>query len=297
MITDDLEHSLSGESTSQTMLRYLLDKGIQRSDFTGEHLRSFYDGLNPSKDTAINSLSPYYSLQMTNKCRTDPVWGVIVETREHPLLESVVCQFARQLKLNIQIFHGTENKNFILDSGVGDLIARGQVHLTDLGINTLTPVNYNNLLLSRPFWDCLYAREKILIFQTDAILCDNSAYTLDDFLQFDYIGSNWNRNRPIGIVIDGGSGGLSLRDWQLTTQCLDKFPSHFWPGGEDGYFAFHFDLIGGRVAKEEDCGKFSTQSVFSDLSFGAHQIQNLNGADLDRFLEYCPAARNIPGSA
>ncbi|KAH9906268.1 hypothetical protein F4778DRAFT_778657 [Xylariomycetidae sp. FL2044] len=48
--------------------------------------------------------------------------------------------------------------------------------------------------------------ETLLVFQTDSVLCANSARSLDDYLDYDWVGAPWN---PSGRF--GGNGGLSLR--------------------------------------------------------------------------------------
>ncbi|KAI0486901.1 hypothetical protein F4859DRAFT_510682 [Xylaria cf. heliscus] len=48
--------------------------------------------------------------------------------------------------------------------------------------------------------------EWLLLFQTDSILCANSRQSLNDFLEYDWVGAPWN---PSGRF--GGNGGLSLR--------------------------------------------------------------------------------------
>jgi hypothetical protein len=288
-----LDNLLPGESTAQAIARGFEKRGTHRDDIGSQDLMPFYAAMNPINARVVSTGGSRFEFRGGDMYTTDSAWAVIVETREHPSLEFIVCQFARNLNIGIQIFHGPENRRFITDSAIGRLIDNGQVHLTDLGVNKLSNRYYNEMLLSPSFWDAIYGRGKILIFQTDSILCDNSAYSLDDFIQFDYIGSKWGRYRPIGILVDGGSGGLSLRDWDWTTKCLDRFPPIPWPGGEDGYFAFHMDLMGRYVARARDCEKFSTQMNFACRSFGAHQIQRLGESALQRFLEYCPEARVI----
>ncbi|KJZ72937.1 hypothetical protein HIM_07700 [Hirsutella minnesotensis 3608] len=48
--------------------------------------------------------------------------------------------------------------------------------------------------------------EWLLVFQTDSMVCANSMLSVDDFLEFDWVGSPWN---PEGTW--GGNGGLSMR--------------------------------------------------------------------------------------
>lgn len=95
------------------------------------------------------------------------------------------------------------------------------------------------------------------------------------------------------MIIDGGNGGLSLRDWGKSMECLNRFPANQWPGGKDGYFALHIDLITDRVGRPTDCAEFSTQSEFLACSFGARNISELDENSLKMFLEFGPEARKI----
>ena len=226
----------------------------------------------------------------TRERKNETVLSVIVETRKHPALVPIVLNMLETLAVPVQLFHGCNNKNFIEDSELRDFIATGRITLTSLEADSLDASSYNTLLLSRQFWQRLIARQKILIFQTDSIICKNSAFSIRDFMGFDYIGSKWRRQRPVGLVLDGGNGGLSLRDWTKSYECLTRFPPEQWPAGEDGYYAFHIDLIKGRVGRDSECARFSTQEVFLEKSFGAHQINKLSETDQRAFLEYCPEA-------
>jgi len=216
--------------------------------------------------------------------------GVIVETRKSVDLEFVVTNFIQQTKLPVQLFHGLGNKEFILSSKLSEYITSGEVILHELFTDSLKRSDYNAIFLTKHFWELLVSRGKIFVFQTDSIICENSESCIEDFLRFDYIGSKWQRERPIGLTIDGGSGGLSIRDWQKSMECLDAFPSRFWKGGEDGFFAFHIELIGGEVGTDEDCGRFSTQEYFTHYSYGAHKASLLPASQHEKFLKYCPEA-------
>tara|TARA_B110000977_G_scaffold42576_1_gene57601 strand:- start:2790 stop:3023 length:234 start_codon:yes stop_codon:yes gene_type:complete len=76
------------------------------------------------------------------------------------------------------------------------------------------------------------------------------------------------------MIIDGGSAGLGLRDWDRSVACLDCFSADLWPGGEDGHFAFHIELVRGRVGRGDECARFSTQQAFLFKSFADAFVPN-----------------------
>jgi len=279
-------------STAVAIQLELARQGIPRDAIHGGYLDCLYNKLIRYPDapnfTSVDRILP--EVRPTKFINQTPVCGVIVETRKHPALVYVVSNVARILDVSIQIFHGLDAKEFILSSALNWLISTGQVILTPLGVNTLSASEYNALLLSRRFWESMGSKNKILIFQADSLLCQNSDYTINNFLEFDYIGSKWPRRRPVGIYIDGGNGGLSLRDWNKTMECLQRFPSTNWVGGEDGYYGFHLDLMGAVVGRDKSCAQFSTQYEFLHRSFGAHNVLSLDARSLHAFLHYCPDA-------
>lgn len=279
----------------QSVADRLQRRGIGRAEISSKHLAHVYRRLNDTAGapdfSSVKGLLPRHS--PAGVAFDGSVLGVIVETRRHPALEHVVLNFSRTLRIPIQLFHGTENRDFIMSSAVSALVTEGKVRLFQLEADDLDASKYNALFMTRDFWTLIESRDKVLVFQTDAIACERSDYTLSDFLSFDYIGSKWLRERPVGLVIDGGNGGLSLRDWKKSYECLIRFPPECWKGGEDGYFAFHIDLIGGKVGKETDCLRFSTQREFLYKSLGAHKITALDQASRAAFLEYCKEAEPL----
>ena len=280
------------ESTAQVTSRKLLNKGILQEDITSVHIRNVYTSLKKLSSApdfaSISRILPNQS--KTTIDDTCPMLGVIVETRQHPAIDFVVNNFINNTQIPIQIFHGKNNLDFIMSTSISKLVHDGKVYLTQLDINELSANKYNALLLSKIFWRNVLARNKILIFQTDTVSCNHSDYTSNDFILYDYIGSKWPRQRPVGLIIDGGNGGLSLRDWEKTYECLSRFPPEYWVGGEDGYFAFHIDLIGGKIGKGSECAKFSTQGEFLFKSWGGHQISCLSKEAQAAFIDYCEEA-------
>lgn len=279
--------------SAQDIVDDLAKKGIRRDEIGGAHLASVYRRL-ARLSSAPNFSSVREFLPGDSCCATElnhPILGVIVETRRHSALEYVIHNFQERLQIPIQLFHGRSNFDFIMSSSVSELVHGGKVHLFQLEVSDLDAGKYNALFLTDRFWTQLLSKGKILVFQTDAILCDGSDYDLRDFLTFDYIGSKWPRKRPIGLLIDGGNGGLSLRDWAKSRECLARFPPQEWTGGEDGYFAFHIDIIGGKVGRDVECARFSTQHEFLYKSFGAHNISSLDKDHKAAFLQYCKEAQ------
>jgi len=292
LIADLLNASVGGDTTAQSVVRYLAEKGISRAAIGDEHLKALYSALSKSAHTSLGRGIQVLEFNAIYKPVDDAVWGVIVETREHPSLEYVVCQFSNQLDIGIQLFHGKANESFIRGSKISSLIEQGKVILTPLDVETFSLEEYNALFLSKRFWNVQMGRKKILVFQADAVLCERSDYQLTDFLYFDYIGSKWPRMRPAGMIIDGGNGGLSLRDLHKSVECLNRFPAELWPGGEDGYFAFHMDLMGARIGRNDECARFSTQYEFLYRSFAGHSVTQLEPSSLDRFIQYCPEVKH-----
>jgi hypothetical protein len=288
LITETLIPNYGKDATASRVVSYLTKNGRDRAAICDEHLKSLYAALTKSTHTPLDAGIQAPLLQASDKPVEDAVWGVIVETREHAALENVVCQFSEKLNIGIQLFHGAANEKFIRASKISSLVDPGKVVLTSLQTEALPAAEYNALFLSTDFWNAQMGRKKILVFQTDAVLCTQSDYQLADFLDYDYIGSKWPRQRPVGMIIDGGSGGLSLRDWHRSVECLDRFSPDLWPGGEDGYFAFHIDLVGGKVGRADECARFSSQCEFLYKSFGAHKISEMDALSLERFTHYAP---------
>lgn len=257
-------------------------------------LTDIYSGMKPASSAPdFSGIAAILAEHPSDRTGTNPgqdALGVIAETRRHPHLESVTRNFIQQTGLNVHLFHGSDNLEYILSGDIGKYVETGQVTLQELRTETLDGPMYSALLLTRPFWEAMIGRGKIFVFQVDSWICRQSRFKLNRFLQFDYIGSRWRRKRPTGLILDGGSGGLSIRDWRKSVQCLEMFPPSLWRGGEDGYFAFHIELMGGKVGRRRDCGRFSTQDFFSHKSYGAHSISRLPEAQQQKFTAYCPEA-------
>jgi len=71
----------------------------------------------------------------------------------------------------------------------------GRVWIRTLRVMQLSAHTYNVLFTTASFWREVYGK-KVLVFQTDTVLCPNTAYPLSRFLGFDYIGAAWEDCLP-----------------------------------------------------------------------------------------------------
>lgn len=197
--------------------------------------------------------------------------------------------FFEELKKPLILITSELNRNLIEDSYYQEMMESSLLKIIFIKYDSLSASDYNKFLLSKRLWSQICFK-KVLIFQTDSLICRNSNYSINDFMHFDYIGPAWNRKRPIGLFIDGGSGGFTLRTTKLLIDALYNFSIDNWPGGEDGFYAFYLDLMGANIGKNHDCIKFCTQEFYLDRSFGCHKVELLDSESRANFYKY---ERNI----
>ena len=257
-------------SRAEFLEAYKVLRGFPRSDF------SIADKLKLESD-------------LDNHTSHIDVSGAIVETREHPNLIRVLRIVCGEMNIPVTCFHGSKNRDFIQKLVAKEEFA-SSVSLINLNCEDLTGPQYNGLLMSEKFWSNLPSSRKVLIFQTDSTICKRSRDALKKFLSFDYIGSWIPQPRPIGITIDGGNGGLSMRDRLLSIRAIRSGVPARWPGAEDEYFATHIQAIGGKVASEVEQSLFSAQSKLVGTPFGSHNPGGLRRSEFVRLLFQCPSA-------
>jgi hypothetical protein len=187
--------------------------------------------------------------------------AIIIETRNHSNLETViknVMYFLNEtnsnIKWSLRMFHGNNNQKFIKE-----LTKKWRgVRLTNLYCNNFTINDYNDLMLSKNFWEEI--KNNVLIFQTDSILLRDG---IDEFLEWEYIGAPWVKPKEGKLV---GNGGLSFRKTQKMIDIINKnVYSDFI--NEDIYFCkFLEDLPPLSVAK-----RFSVEDIYYSNPLGIHQ--------------------------
>jgi hypothetical protein len=161
-----------------------------------------------------------------------------------------------------------------------------------------------NLWMSRPwFWEQLAPAKHVLIFQADAMICGNSVRTIDDFLQWDFIGA----------ILSGDSnlynGGLSLRNRTMLLDIL--YDGNNWEretedgtwtmGGEDIWFSRKMDQRGARLPTGDQALEFSCEHRYhvdvQKQPFGYHKVHKYAGEKIGEISEWCPEiALAAPGT-
>jgi hypothetical protein len=109
--------------------------------------------------------------------------------------------------------------------------------------------------------------EHLLTFQPDSIFCANAPTTLNDFLDWDWIGAPWSVT-----ATHGGNGGLSLRKVSKILQVLRKEKRTNGDGAlEDLWLSDRINALKGANMPNATMSKtFSVESVWDEKPLGYH---------------------------
>lgn len=219
-----------------------------------------------------------------------PISLVLVETRQSQCRELEIALESVLGKINapLTLICGDQNASDTLK--IMKSLKLKNYKILQVKTNIQCANDYNELLMSFDFWDKIHHSQKILVFQADSVICQKSNFKINDFEHFDYIGGQWKINRPCGLNIYGGSGGFSLRDRNLSMQALKLFGDVPWQFGEDGFYGFFIDVLGGVVAREAEIDQFCSEKQWNEGCFAIHKLRvNPNDQKLIQSLSlHCP---------
>ena len=202
-----------------------------------------------------------------------PLSLVLIETRKSHsrAVQISVEALLRKIDAPLALICGHDNVKDICEIMQSTNCKEYKILLVDEGIKSA--IDYNEFLMSFDFWKSIYETGKILVFQSDSSICQKSNYRINDFMDFDYIGGQWKVKRPCGLEVYGGSGGFSLRDRKLSIQALQLFGDVPWQFGEDGFYGFFIDTLGGVVAREEEIDRFCSEKHWKEGCFAIHKLR------------------------
>ena len=221
---------------------------------------------------------------------------VIVEPREHKLLEPIIKNFDEMMdpSWDLYVFYGKSKYDYA-NKSTSNIIKRNKF-LVALDTDNLTADDYNKLFKEANFWNKVNA-EHILVFQTDTVLCKNSPYKIEDFMKYNYIGCPYSSSY-IGKNVNGywgptnyfyGIGGLSYRKKSFMMDCINKNPSIESNFAEDVFFSNCAAETNNKPETATILNKFCTQHSWLDKSFGLHKLKYITNKN-DLF-NYCPEGK------
>lgn len=112
------------------------------------------------------------------------------------------------------------------------------------------------------FWPA----EWLLVYQTDSVMCASNKGTVDDWLEYDWVGAPWS-----GDSRYGGNGGLSLRRVSSIITVLENQRRQEFSEPEDVWLTERLGhLPNSRVANGSESVKFSGESIWYEEPLGYH---------------------------
>jgi Protein of unknown function (DUF5672) len=233
--------------------------------------------------------------------------AVIVETRPLRTIIPIILHFAGILGPEWPILFLTRASAISTLSAYGHgsqpfkrLVNTGQVKIIELPTEPYLG-NYlglSHFLASEWFWNQMGSAEYMLNFQTDSILCANSARKVEDFFGYDFVGA-WHPWVP-GTF----NGGLSLRNVSLARKVVSTYniADDVGAGTKDGeyedvWFSRKMRTLGGRFPDEKRASEFAVDLVWGERPMGYHGINKdtqkeiLGEERMRQIFEWCPEAK------
>ncbi|KAK6518788.1 hypothetical protein TWF506_005923 [Arthrobotrys conoides] len=170
---------------------------------------------------------------------------------------------------------------------------RIQVRFLPSRFEMTTRPGVNSFLTDKWMWQDLAPAKHVLIFQADAIICGNAHKTVDDFLEWDFIGATL---APEGRMYNGG---LSLRNRNTVMKILNEHNYQedlkaklFKFEGEDVWYSKHMDLIGAKLPSNEVALEFACEYHFhiqaQKQPMGYHKVHKAAPSKITEIAEWCP---------
>lgn len=211
---------------------FYISEMFKKRYFKPNYLPKIYKYLSDQNNILRKTQSPLKN-KKNNKV------AVIVEPRDHPLLESVIRNITYHLNdFNLHVFCSNQNSDRIEDFLFG-----WEYRKTILPYDDLNARTYSELLMSSWFWNQI-EQENILIFQTDSFILNiNEDQNFNMFLEYPFVGAPFitdvNYLTPKGVILNGG---FSLRHRSAMLDCINKITindvnNYRLKNGKD---AFHF---------------------------------------------------------
>lgn len=197
-----------------------------------------------------------------------PDWGLILFTMEENWIEPMSPVFQRALTSgHIEVRFLPEDAELTSSRGVS-------IFLTQKWI-----------------WEQLASAERILLFQTDSIICTKSQEAVENYFKYDFIGA------PIDSKYGQGyNGGLSIRNPRLFLEIVKE--TDFLISGEEFEDQFFYKKLKEKDAEmpaEEIAKTFSVETIYYETPLGYHQPQRWQASNMAAIETWCPEVKLLIG--
>lgn len=197
-----------------------------------------------------------------------PAWGMILFTLQDGWVEPMSPAFQR-------------------------FLGEGRIEVRFLPTDTkfTNSASVSRFLTSPWLWEQVIEAPRMLLFQSDSILCSKSEGRVDDYFEYDLVGA------PIAAQYGQGyNGGLSIRNPRLflnITQEVDFVASgHEF---EDQFFYEELQKRGAALPSADVAKTFSVETIYYETPMGYHQPQRWQSAHMDEVEEWCPEVKMLIG--
>ena len=201
--------------------------------------------------------------------------AIIVEPRKHKALEFVLQNICDCLSKDwkVILFHGINNIEYSQNiSEKLNNLNNNRIHLVNLNIDNLNLISYSKIFASKNTIYDYIDTELFLVFQTDSMIIKKNAYLINNYLNYDYVGSPWKITNYIPTQNCNfiGNGGFSLRRKSKMIEIIEKI--QYNDNHEDLYFSNNYEpIIYVKKPEYKIACNFCVEEVFSELTFAFHK--------------------------
>lgn len=215
--------------------------------------------------TMISNLIP---LMLHFSTVLGPSWGMVLFTLQENWVEPLSPAFQRRLA-----------------SG------RIEVRFLPAGTALTNSQSVSRFLTSPWLWEQTAAAKRILLFQTDSVLCSRSESAVEDYFQYDFAGA------PIAAQYGSGyNGGLSVRNPRLFLQIVRE--TDFATSGiefEDQFFYKELLRREAAMPGQDEAKTFAVETIYYETPLGYHQPQRWQKDNMAAIEEWCPEVKLLIG--
>jgi len=168
----------------------------------------------------------------------------------------------------------------------------------------------SSVLTKASFWEQLAPAEHVLLFQSDSILCANSHYRIEDFLEYDFVGTQILEEEAVdkhgGKIIGSLDSGLSLRNRSMVLDIIkasdfenESAHAHNMEISEDQWFYQKILQLplrpdrqnGVRLPSVKVATSFSAETISYDRPLGYRHVRRWGAEKTEEMDRWCPEHR------